>query len=471
MLHQKIYPRELKFFILVGHHLSPRLAFYRYLGYFSRINDTLLPPIYKRQNRQSKQQVELMSDDHHLEKVFANRFRLKIPPQEQKTTWEQAQIHHHGIARHNAYINSICLHTLLNWLTKVSALQPSIVPSEASLPSIWEVVNGTAISLGDRRIVIIPTETMDLEELCVPQEWVDIPNWAADYYLAVQVNLEADEDDCWMWVCGFTTHRQLKNFAEYKSSDRTYILPAENLISNLTVMQVTLGLDMRDDVPELPTLSEVEAQNLLALLGDPSIYSPRLRVDIPFVQWASLLNNEQWRQQLYHRRIGRLLPNYPLKINNLGRWCQNIFDNGWQSLNRLLNLDPSNLAYTFRQYEIAASGLAVEGVKLIDLGMQLGHQSVALLIAFTLQADEQVAIRVQLHPTKGEVYLPPNIKLALVSHSGTILQELESRIQDNFMQLKRFTCPLGIGFKIRVSINDLSITEEFVLETPTSQQQ
>ncbi|BAY64600.1 hypothetical protein NIES22_46990 [Calothrix brevissima NIES-22] len=470
MLHHKIYPQGLKLLMLFAHQLSLRLAFYRYLGYFHRINDTLLPPINKRQNRQSKQ-VELMSDDERLEKVFANRFRLKIPLKEQTTTWEQAQIHQNSIARHNAYINSVCLHTLLTWLTEQYGIPPSIFPSEASLPSIWEVVNGTAISLGGRRIVIIPTETVDLEELRVPQEWVDIPNWVADYYLAVQVNLDVDEDDCWLWVCGFTTHRQIKNFAKYNKSDRTYILPTENLISNLTVMQVTLGLDMRENIPELPTISEVEAQKLLALLGDKSIYSPRLRVDIPFVKWASLLNNEQWRQQLYHRRIGSLLAKKPLKANNFSKWCQNIFDNGWQSVHTLLNLETGNLAYTFRQYEIAANELAVEGVKLLDLGMQLGHQSVALLIAFTLQADEEVAIRVQLHPAKGAVYLPPNIKLALISHSGTILQELESRSQDNFMQLKRFTCHWGIAFKIKVSINDVSLTEEFVLETPTSQQQ
>jgi len=28
----------------------------------------------------------------------------------------------------------------------------------------------------------------DLTKRMVPQEWVDIPEWAADYYLAVQVN-------------------------------------------------------------------------------------------------------------------------------------------------------------------------------------------------------------------------------------------------------------------------------------------
>ena len=35
--------------------------------------------------------------------------------------------------------------------------------------------------------MLIPSEAIDDSELEVPQEWVDIPSWAADYYLAVQI--------------------------------------------------------------------------------------------------------------------------------------------------------------------------------------------------------------------------------------------------------------------------------------------
>lgn len=59
-----------------------------------------------------------------------------------------------------------------------------------------------------------------------------------------------------------------------------------------------------------------------------------------------------------------------------------------------------------------------------------------------------------------------NIKLALVSQSGATLQEFKSRTQDNFIQLKRFTCPIGKSFKIEVAINNFSITEDFAIESP-----
>lgn len=405
---------------------------------------------------------------NELETASGNQLWLNISSTEKKQAWEQAQSHSHTLARYNAYLNHLSLHTFLNWLREwladESVALPKILPSEDSLPSIWEVVNGAAIGVGERRIVLIPSETMDLE-LCVPQEWVDIPSFAADYYLAVQVNLEADEDECFLGVCGFTTHRQLKNFGSYNSTERTYVLAAENLTANLTVMLVTLGLLVKEEIPELPTLAEAEAQKLLQLLGDASIYSPRLQVDVSFEKWAALLDNDEWRMQLYHRRMGSLVvAKSTASVNNLSNWFQNIFDAGWQSLDTVLNPESVNLTFAFRQRD-AVREVSVGGVKVIDLGMQLGNQSVALLVGLTQEDKQKVGIRVQLHPATGN-YLPPNIKLALVSQSGATLQEFKSRTQDNFIQLKRFTCPIGKSFRIQVAINNFSITEDFAIESP-----
>ncbi|TAG39467.1 MAG: DUF1822 family protein, partial [Oscillatoriales cyanobacterium] len=68
---------------------------------------------------------------------------------------------------------------------------------------MWEVVNGTAFQIGETRLILIPSDETELEEFCVPQEWVDIPNWSADYYLPVQVNLDGDDGECWIELCGF----------------------------------------------------------------------------------------------------------------------------------------------------------------------------------------------------------------------------------------------------------------------------
>lgn len=407
--------------------------------------------------------------------ALKNQLLLQISNSIQQQAWKDAQQHSHKIAQYSAYLNRVCLYTFLGWLNDQipdEALSNSaIYPSEDGLRSILEVVNGTAIGIGTRRIILIPNENIDSESLRVPQEWIDIPTFVGDYYLAIQVDLEANADECTLTVQGFATHRQVKQLSKYDPRDRTYILPTDQLITSLTVMQVTLGIEMHVEVPELQILSETEAQNLLELLGNSSIYSPRLRVDIPFAQWAALLNNEEWRQQLYQRRVGRLVTKNQVKISNLSKWLQNTFDNGWQSLNTLFNQEPGNLVYSFRNNEVAAKGISIDGIKLIDLGMQLSNQSVALLVGLTPETDGKVAVRVQLHPAKGQTYLPPNIKLALFSQSESILQEIQSRIQDNFIQLKRFICPPGKTFKIQVSIDEFRVTEEFVIEPFTLTQQ
>ncbi len=232
--------------------------------------------------------------------------RLKIDQADQDTAWYQAQEHSNPISRYNAYLNGACLKPFMNWFSEFLAEeglpQPSVWHSQ-DLASIWEFINGTAIEIGDTRLVLIASDEGDLEEFCVPQEWVDMPNWTADYYLPVQMNLNGDDDgECWMEVLGFATHRQLKHEGKYNSGDRTYALPTQKLTKSLVVMDITLELNLQQEVPPLPSLSEAESTELLHTLGNLSVYSPRLLV--PFAQWASFLNNDEYRQELYNQRLG-----------------------------------------------------------------------------------------------------------------------------------------------------------------------
>ncbi|HEY9296996.1 MAG TPA: DUF1822 family protein, partial [Phormidium sp.] len=244
-----------------------------------------------------------MFSGNQLQRSETNYLDLHILPAEQENAWQQAQCHSNPISRYNAYLNRLCVGTFLKWIEEwlaeeKSIATPSLWPNEESLPAIWEVVTGTAIQFGQTRLVLIPSDSADTKELCVPQEWVDHPQWAADYYLAGAINLDEDEDEFSLQVCGFTTHRKLKNDGKYHHKERTYSLPIEALTENLSVMQITFGLSVREEVAELPILSEAEVTKLLQVLGDSSLYSPRLQIDVPFEKWAALLGNDQWIQQL-----------------------------------------------------------------------------------------------------------------------------------------------------------------------------
>ncbi|MFN6558734.1 MAG: DUF1822 family protein [Nostoc sp. ChiSLP01] len=399
---------------------------------------------------------------------------LKIAETEQKKAWQYSQQHHSNpIARYNSYLNHICLDSFItwleDWLQEESGPKPSVWPGKDTLPTILEVVNGIAIQLGETRLILLPTETTDLEELSVPQEWVDIPSWVADYYLAVQVNLD-DEDECWMAVRGFATHRQLKNEARYNQSDRTYSLAVDELTENFTILLATLRLNFREEVPPLATLSTTEAQDLLRILANPSIYSPRLHADVSFRQWAALIGNEQWRQQLYNQRLGLLQsevsPVADIATNkiqvNLSQWFDRVFEIGWQSIDTLINTSQlGNLAFATRSFD-ASKISGVNGAKLIDLGMQLGEQSVVLLVVLTEEAEGKIGVLVQVHPVGNQKYLLPHLKLVL-SSSGETLQVVESRTQDYYISLNRFKCMHETSFSIQLILGNFSITEDFVV--------
>jgi hypothetical protein len=410
------------------------------------------------------------TDNYSL--TLKNQLLLPIPDVIQKQAWHDAQQHSHKIACYNAYVNRVCLYTFISWLnerlTEKGLPHGTIYPSAEELYSILEVVNGAAIALSRQRIILIPSDNSDAAVVRIPQEWVDIPSFAGDYYVAVQVDLEASVDECSLQVQGFTTHRQLQQNSQYDPGDRTYILPATELIPNITILDLTLGIQVRGEVPPLPNLSLQSAQSLLKVLADASIYSPRLYSDIPFTQWAALLNNEEWRQQLYRQRTDKCTNQAIVKRHNLRQWLNNNFNEGWQSFNTFFQQTSANLAYSFRQYDVNVSSLNIIGVKLIDLGIELGNQSVVLLLGLMPESENKIAIRVQLHPAKGQTYIPPNIKLSLISPTDVILQASQARMQDNFIQLKRFTCPLGKAFKIQVAIDNFCFNEEFIIESLTS---
>ncbi|MBD2164396.1 DUF1822 family protein [Calothrix membranacea FACHB-236] len=204
--------------------------------------------------------------------------------------------------RWRAYLNQLCLDTFLPWLRAEEVPNARVWTQTGALPSLWEFTNGTAIACDDMRLVLIPTTAIDMAELRVPQEWVDIPNWIADYYIAVQVNPHAG----WMAICGYITHRQLKTKGVYDASDRAYCLDENDLIKDINGLWVTRQLCpeeiLRNSVLPLPQLPLTQAESLIARLGNPEVVFPRLA--IPFELWGALLEHGGWRQRLYERRQG-----------------------------------------------------------------------------------------------------------------------------------------------------------------------
>lgn len=167
---------------------------------------------------------------------------------------------------------------------------------------------------------------------------------------------------------------------------------------------------------------------------------------------SKLLNYLSQTSQIEFDYQSVTLVNTPV---NLSRWFQNIYDESWQPIESVFEFKEANLAFSFR----SAEHTEMRRAKLINLGVQL----VGLLIALIPEAEQKTRIRVQVHPAGREAYLQPNLRLILLCSSGATLQEVQSRSQDNYIQLKRFQCPAGKCFSIQLALDNVSIVEDFVI--------
>lgn len=367
---------------------------------------------------------------------------LEIAPTTRADAWQQANSRSNN--RWNSYINQVCLEAVLHW---VQTEQNSHAAAwEVDHRPIWEVVDGSVICVNNTRVALIPTEAIDDGELAVPQEWIDIPGWVADYYLAIQTQLEPEES--WIRVWGYATHQQLKT-GQYDANDRTYCLAADQLTQDWSALWVTMRFcseaQTRVPLPALPDLSPTQAENLIQRLGNPELTFPRLTV--PFELWGALLENSAWRQQLYQRRT------QTAARVNLRQWLQQQATTGWQILENLLPTE-SRLAFNFRSAAEPAD--AIQG-KLIELA----GQTVALVIQLNQEADGRVAILVQIHPAGGETVVPEGLRLSLIAETGEVLQTVQASSQDSYIQLRRFRCPEDTAFQVQIELAAAQAIESF----------
>ncbi|VXD17537.1 conserved hypothetical protein [Planktothrix serta PCC 8927] len=412
------------------------------------------------------EKMTLSFDD--LTAMYPEQIWIELFPEELEKAWKQTEYYYTPTSRWNAYLNYITLSNFINWVKADPDIQDSLKVwlTEENLPSIWEIINGTKLTLGETQFLIIPTDKTNFSEFRIPQEWVDIPNWIAHYYIAVQIN----SDDHWMRMWGYTTYEKIRKQGKYDPIDRTYILDPEDLIEDLNTMWVARELfpPLPLEVQSLPILSTIEIEAGIQKLSKLTQSSPRLALN--FEEWATLISNPETRQQLYQQRLLNSqkksnsvdhIESQEIKANNLSLWLQNIFEAGWQSFDKLLEIEPQKTAYQFRNNS-TFNEFPIKTAKLIDLGMELKGIAVILLVAITLETEKKVAIRVQLHPANGETYLPPYLKLSLLSEAEAILQEVQSRSHDNYIQLKRFKSPVGKSFSIQLSLGNINIKESFV---------
>jgi hypothetical protein len=365
---------------------------------------------------------------------------LEISPPMNAAAWQNQS--RTAPAQWNTYLNQVCSQTVPSWLEDMSGTL-----DQTALQNLWQLVNGTPFRLGSHRIILIPDKTMDTREFRVPQEWVDIPSWVGDYYLAAQVN----PDEATILIWGYATHAQLKTVGEFDASDRMYSLDAEQMTQDFAVLALTQELYpqavTRAEIAALAPVPASQAENLVQRLANPEILQPRL--EIPFQLWGALLEESQWQQRLGQLRQG-------VRSVSLRQWFQNTIEEGWQTLDSLLGNEPA-LAYRFRQTADLTSP-TVQCVKVLELG----EHTLWLSVVIEQEEDDRLSVRVQLRDAERDGILPSGLMLTMLSSAGEVVQSVEAREQDNLIQLRRFRCSAGTEFSLQISLDRVQLTEDFI---------
>jgi Protein of unknown function (DUF1822) len=362
-----------------------------------------------------------------------------------------SQTYSNVTAQENALINQLCLEKTQAWLTEIG-IESTPTFSPTQMASMWDVVNGCALTIGNRRLILVPSDRLDREELRIPQEWVDIPNWMGDYYLGIQIDLE----DGLMNIWGYTSHRTLRETGTYNLIDRTYSISSDLTIDNLDILWMAQILDLQEMtiVPSISSLNLDLSINAIDRLSYASPYSPRL--DLDFTTWAAILSNNNLREQLYQRRLQianlDLNQTQPMK---LGDWLNLEFDRaidrGWDLFQHIMG---GELALV--------RSMPIERAKLINLQYQLHQTNVIMLIGINSQVTDEMVISVQIHAAPNTPTLPPQLKLSYVTDEGEELQAIISRSDDFQIQLPTFTCDVGTTFNIQLQLDGASHIEKFI---------
>jgi hypothetical protein len=382
-------------------------------------------------------------------------------------------------------LNQICMVAVKKWLSEIFDLElksvfPCTFGGKENLEFISGLVNGFALQVGKTRLVFIPTQSIDLTEIEIPQEWVDLPNWAADYYVPIQVDVEGKYLHLWT----FLSHYDLKNNGEFDPVFRNYEIADDAGNKSLDVLFTACELHAlgeltpkRAEIARVETLAAVDANQLIEQLQQHrSGFSPRL--EFPFDPWGTILNNSQLLER-YCYKEGEI---------DLGEWVKYtkmVIRDGFELMGHFINppqavpvCDPNERIPSLKIIQGVQLGSALEisvainelyqqqtelpipegsiGIdalipllkscktpkiwwraaeylwtvqpehpflitRITQLETKFAEQSIALMISMIPTLDNRTAVMVRLYPAEYVTYLPFGLQLTIQDDLGTNL--------------------------------------------------
>jgi hypothetical protein len=268
-----------------------------------------------------------------------------------------------------AELNRYWIDKVSKYLTDLGLVVKSIFPSEdLYLSLISEVIDGFALSVSGIKVVFIPSYDLDLAGFEIQQEWIDLSNWAADYYVPIQIVGKAslrvqtllfetlrervggaapvdkqneNRDRNYLHLWGFISHRSIQKMATLDRTLRSYEIAGSDLIEDLQVLWMSCELasdreltSERGKITPLAPLSTSAAKDSIDRLRQhSSLFSPRLV--LPFEQWGAIIDNPEYLN---------LYLNPAPAITKIASWFRDrlstsdtILERGWLTIEQIID--------------------------------------------------------------------------------------------------------------------------------------
>lgn len=148
---------------------------------------------------------------------------------------------------------------------------------------------------------------------------------------------------------------------------------------------------------------------------------------------------------------------------NTRQWLQGVFEQGWRSLESLLEEYQLSFVPTMTR-ESETEGQQVKAVKPLHFDVEPIPKVFALLVVRVPLEDGRVRTEIKLHPMGKKGILPQGVELRALDENEALIQDpVVSGEQENFIQLKALTAPAGTPLQVQVRYQDIVTTEYFVL--------
>ncbi len=237
-------------------------------------------------------------------------------------------------------LNRYAIEKIRNHLINLGLTIESVFPTQASYqPLISREIDGFCLSIAGVRVAFIPSNSIDLASFEIQQEWIDLSNWAADYYVPFQIDREAHYLHLW----GFISHQSIQKKADLDRILRSYEVDSADAIADLDTLWLNCELindgslaSERGEISSLAPLSTASATAAIDRLRQHrSIFSPRLV--LPFAEWGAILNTPEYLQ-LYAHPVGTItkIANwFRSQVSSIEQLSEHIVAPGWLTIEQI----------------------------------------------------------------------------------------------------------------------------------------